>query len=333
MHIAHLFACVIVGLAASPLAEAQTQWQASVGAQNASMGHQALAFLPNELWIHAGDSVTWRFAADEIHTVSFMITDQVRPLFFLGCGNGPPPGATPDGSPFDGSLCVNSGPSVSGQSYTVNFPTAGNYKLVCLVHEGMTGTVHVLDPSSPLPHDQAYYDHVAATTRHDLLADRHGNRNDDEGAMDDGDDWHGQQREVTAGAGNISATPGGQQSVSVMRFMQSRVEIRVGGTVEWNNVDPATPHTITFGTEPANPAIPVNATPDADGGLSATINFLSDSANSGLIVAAGLERIGVALAPLNATHFRVTFTHPGTYPYKCALHDNLGMMGVVVVRP
>ncbi|MEP7098128.1 MAG: plastocyanin/azurin family copper-binding protein, partial [Dokdonella sp.] len=209
----------------------------------------------------------------------------------------------------------------------------GNYKLVCLVHEGMTGTVHVLDPSLPLPHDQAYYDRVAAATRHDLLADRHDNRSDNDGAMNDADESRGQQREVTAGGGSISATPGGQQAVSVMRFMQSRVEIRAGGTVEWNNVDPATPHTITFGTEPDNPAIPVNVTPDADGGLSATITSPSDSANSGLIVASGLERVGVAVASLNPTHFRVTFPHAGTYPYKCALHDNLGMKGVVVVRP
>jgi plastocyanin len=38
-------------------------------------------------------------------------------------------------------------------------------------------------------------------------------------------------------------------------------------------------------------------------------------------------------APFNATYFRVTFTGPGTYNYKCALHDNLGMVGQVVVLP
>ena len=38
---------------------AQAQWQATVGAQSESLGRQALAFLPNELWIHTGDNVTW----------------------------------------------------------------------------------------------------------------------------------------------------------------------------------------------------------------------------------------------------------------------------------
>ena len=52
---------------------AQQNWHAKVGAQTPDMGRQALAFLPNEIWIHAGDSVTWTFNSDEIHTVSFLV--------------------------------------------------------------------------------------------------------------------------------------------------------------------------------------------------------------------------------------------------------------------
>jgi plastocyanin len=29
----------------------------------------------------------------------------------------------------------------------------------------------------------------------------------------------------------------------------------------------------------------------------------------------------------------VTFTKPGTFAYKCVLHDNLGMLGKVIVLP
>ena len=39
--------------------------------------------------------------------------------------------------------------------------TAGNYKLVCLVHANMTGVVHVLNVSEPLPYDQAAYDQLS----------------------------------------------------------------------------------------------------------------------------------------------------------------------------
>ena len=39
----------------------QAQWTATVGAQTDDKGIQALAFLPNEIWIHAGDRITWTF--------------------------------------------------------------------------------------------------------------------------------------------------------------------------------------------------------------------------------------------------------------------------------
>ena len=55
----------------------QAQWHATVGAQGPEKGHQALAFLPNEIWIHAGDSITWTFDADEIHTVTFLQGHQI----------------------------------------------------------------------------------------------------------------------------------------------------------------------------------------------------------------------------------------------------------------
>src|SRR5262249_43071658 len=124
---------------------AADQAHSAVGAQSRDGGKQALAFLPNELWVHAGDSITWTFVTDEKHTVTFLKPGppaQIRPSFQVGC-----PGATPDGSSFDGSACVNSGPLTSGPSYTVSFPKSGNFRLVCLVHVDMTGMVHVLDLS------------------------------------------------------------------------------------------------------------------------------------------------------------------------------------------
>src|SRR5215468_5969158 len=80
---------------------ALAQWHATVGAQSANMGRQALAFLPNEIWIHEGDSITWKFEAGEIHTVTFLATSptaQVRPAFSDGC-----PGFSSDPASFDGS--------------------------------------------------------------------------------------------------------------------------------------------------------------------------------------------------------------------------------------
>src|SRR4051812_1217273 len=69
----------------APSLDAASHWSAAVGAQSHDKGHQALAFLPNEIWIRAGDSVTWRFNADEIHTVSFLTSGQTRLPFPVGC--------------------------------------------------------------------------------------------------------------------------------------------------------------------------------------------------------------------------------------------------------
>lgn len=301
---------------------AQGQWHASVGAQSRNLARQALAFLPNEIWIHAGDSIEWTVQTDEIHTVTFLTPNQVRPPFPVGC-----PGFAASPATFDGSTCVTTPPLVKGQTFTVIFPKTGNFKLVCLVHENMTGAVHVLDPNEPLPHDQQFYDNQAADLKSDLLTDRDEDRDRDEHHHHDG-------HVVEAGTGEVSATAGGSQTLSVLRFVHATITIHAGETVEWTNDDPVTPHTITFGTEPADPMPPSgNVTIDADGARHAVVAAVGDSAHSGFIVAAPQERIGLAQAPLGVTRFRVTFPHAGVYPYICALHDDLGMKGRVVVVP
>src|SRR5215472_12872123 len=60
----------LVGLALFPQL-LSAQWNATIGAQSQDLGRQGLAFLPNEIWIHAGDSITWKMAPDEPHTVTF----------------------------------------------------------------------------------------------------------------------------------------------------------------------------------------------------------------------------------------------------------------------
>jgi plastocyanin len=139
---------------------------------------------------------------------------------------------------------------------------------------------------------------------------------------------------VVAGTGEMAATGAGFQSLSVQRFMSGTIEVRVGDTVEWTNLDPAEPHTVTFGTEPANPTPPsINVTLDPDGARHATLSSTSDSAHSGFLVAAPQDQVGVPQTPPGVTVFRVTFTGAGTYDYICALHDTLGMVGKVIVKP
>ncbi len=315
---------------------AQAQWHAVVGAQSHDQGHQALAFLPNEIWIHAGDDITWTFDADEIHTITFLKTGQVRAPFTSGCATFPPgnpPVFSSTGVSFTGAACVSTPPMVKGQTFKVVFPTIGNFKLTCLVHENMTGTIHVLPLGAALPHYQSYYDQQAEDQRKDLLSDT------DIHEGHDHDDANGAasvigHNAVTVGIGEIVGNGGGQQSMSVMRFFNRQTIIHVGQTVEWTNNDPVTPHTITFGVEPANPIPPAGTfIVDADGALHFTIASAATNVHSGFIVAAAHERIGVATSGVGNTRVRITFTKAGTYPYICALHDDLGMKGTIVVLP
>jgi plastocyanin len=301
------------------LVQAQA-WKVQVGVQTEDKGTQILAYLPNEIWIHTGDSITWTVATDEPHTVTFLTAGQVRNPYTVGC-----PGTATSGGDEDGSSCVNSGVLANGQGFSVTFPKPGNYKLVCLVHANMTSVVHVLDSSLSLPHYQDFYDDQAADAKKALSSStEHAMHHDDDSSP----------LGVTAGVGEIAATGGGSNTLSVMRFMHQDKVVHVGETVEWTNSDPVTPHTITFGAEPANPMPPsANVTVDPDGARHATVSLPSDIVHSGFIVASPQDRVGLAQSPAGVTRFRVTFTKPGVFKYKCVLHDNLGMLGEVTVQP
>jgi len=310
---------LFAGMMVAVSLQAET-WHATVGAQDENKGRQVVAFLPNELWIHAGDSVEWNVKADEPHTLTFLTAGQIRPPFPVGC-----PGYSSGTAIVDGSTCVSSPPLVSGQSFTVMFPSPGNFKLVCLVHPDQTGVVHVLETTADLPHGQDFYDEEAANQANELLADL---------ARLQGHHHAASANSVIVGAGKTLATGGGHNSISLMRFMRPELVIHAGATVEWTNDDPSLPHTITFGTEPANPIPPSgNVSVDADGALHATISSTADSVHSGLIMSAPQDEIGSPQTPLGPTRFRITFTKPGVYPYICALHDVLGMKGTIIVLP
>jgi plastocyanin len=148
---------------------------------------------------------------------------------------------------------------------------------------------------------------------------------------------------VTAGTGEISATAGGTQTLAVMRFQADPIVIHKGDTVEWTNLNPVEPHTVTFGnlsfvqgTSPFPTDLPV----DPDGALHAKILSPADNVSSGIISAAAQDPPGAPpgappefQTPLGVTRFRATFPNMGTFPYRCVIHDDLGMKGTVIVLP
>jgi plastocyanin len=220
---------------------------------------------------------------------------------------------------------VSSNTLTAGQTYNVRFPSTGNFKLVCLVHADMTGVIHVLNPVTALPHGQAFYDHEADIERTVLIADA---------SRLSGAASPAQQGEVTAGIGEIVTTGGGNNMASLQLFVQNDIVARVGDTVEWTNRDPSANHTVTFGVEPADPRPPsLNLLPlDPDGARHAVISSPLDSVNSGFLAPTPQDRIALPQSAPSVTRFRVTFKAPGVFNYICALHDQLGMKGRVIVH-
>ena len=352
---------------AAPLA-LHAQWLANVGAENADEARQGNAFLPNEIWIYAGDSIQWTWQPkNEPHTVSFLFSGQTRPTPPPPIG---PPAGPPIGPPFyfgnpgpgpftecpspnpynggsatyDGSACVSSAALNGGaapSTFTVTFPNPGNYKFVCLIHTNMIGTVHVLstDPKSSfyaasLRYTQADYDKQARDQMQDILRDT-------DNPKEEVRDFARSENEVLM-TGEIVGTGGGRQTLAIVRFFPETIYIHTGDTVEFTNVDPTEPHTVTSGTSDTlfNDMARINVSPEADGSLGAKVNSAADfgnatpasGVNSGFLQAAPEDAAGRGQAAPGTTRFRVTFNIPGTFPYHCALHDVDGMNGKVVVK-
>jgi plastocyanin len=396
-----------LALLAVPLSSS-AQWKAKAGAQFPDCMHggaaddllasgcgagQAMAFIPNEIWIHQNDTITWTMATDEAHTVTFLNQPQPatlgaapypaaqqRPSNAVGCtAYGAP--ASPNNSSYDpngilGLPCVHSGNAATGgalqaygDTFTVNFPTAGNFKFVCLIHSSMNGTVHVLPAGAALPYQQAAYD-LQSVGRTLSIATN---------LVPPDVFLNGPNRAYTVG--KLVATGGGWQYGAEFRFIDpsgnvvtknNPLVVHKGGTIEFTNLDPVEPHTITFGCPTDDADCPVGGGPGVlvdtngnsgtavDGARFAVMNGPFDPANeqirdpnsvdeinSGLLIAQAQDR-ATGTAPLSGTpgtsvglaqvsptldRFRVTFNALGSYRFICELHDEIGMVGWVKVIP
>jgi plastocyanin len=235
--------------------------------------HQAIAFLPNEIWVHQNDSITWTQATEENHTVTFVYEPQPtalgvgpypaaqqRPSNAVGCsaygGVTSASNSAYDPSGAKGLQCVNSGVLPSyGSTYTVSFPAQGNFKFTCLIHSSMNGIVHVLDPSATLPYSQSGYNKLGEAQVGNLTTN----------VIPDALSGFGSNPRVFT-VGKLLGTGGGWQYGSLFRFVDANGQILTkdepllihkGQTVEFTNIDPVEPHTITFGCPTDDSTCPV----------------------------------------------------------------------------
>ncbi len=177
----------------------------------------------------------------------------------------------------------------------------------------MDGTVTVRGANTPYPHQQAFYDQQS--TRESLTILGQGLDLFGTGLATA---LRGRPTQVTAGTG--APLPASfEGNVWVARFEPGLRVVHKGETVTWTNLDPATPHTITIGPDPANPFAPTGGPTITTAPGATTVNSLIGNPT--------------LFGPGGHTSFALTFDHAGAYSYFCALHDELGMKGTIVVLP
>jgi plastocyanin len=137
-----------------------TTYAVNMGWGDGTMAY--LRFAPQDLTIHAGDTVEWTNRDVEApHTVTFTSGDPVPEFVLTEPQQSGPPKlvlnpkvAAPAGSDtYSGSGYVNSGviwgtevPIPGPRTYSLIFDTPGTYDYVCVIHDevGMVGTITVL---------------------------------------------------------------------------------------------------------------------------------------------------------------------------------------------
>ncbi len=276
-------------------------WHVTLAFESGNHAIQGMAFLPNQIWVDVGDTITWTVKAGDIHTVTFLPPGTVLPPFT----GAPNQVNRVGGSVYDGVHYYNSGlmssfPGVAPYlTYSLKFSMMGDYTYYCLVHPGMIGVVHVMPAGSPYPYSQWDYFSQSQMT---ISAGLRDGQNLSEWAQD-----HSNSHHVTVGIGD--------GLVGVMRFFPQSVTIDVGDTIVFTSREPMDPHTVTYGTLTTNDFFPVGNPNAFDGSKPLNSGFIGS--NPGWF----------------GTVFTVKFIKAGTYKFRCDLHDYLGMLLTITVKP
>ena len=321
-------------------------WTVLVGGQagvtDTAMGPvgvwQFMRFYPDKITINEGDTVVWKLASAEPHTVTFPKLGEKPPELIVPEGGTsqralmnplavmPQGEATYDGSALTGSGQIGGDPQMPTE-YKLTFSKAGDYQYFCIFHMMMTGQVTVQAAGSAYPKTQEIIDSDAAAQ---LLTDTQA------AEKVEPDLTKAATRSGPNGTTIHEVNMGyGDSIMSWMRFGPADLTIHAGDTVEWTQKDVETPHTVTLvsgGQEPelvltepqqgGPPKLVLN--PEVLAPAGGTTYSGQGYFNSGLIWGTKVPQPG-------SRTYSLTFDTPGTYEYICVLHDMMGMNGHITV--
>ena len=313
--------------------------------RNAPKQFSPNAFLRRTITVHVGDTVRWRFRG--FHTVTVPPRGNEPPAFVLATKNlvsgavdaanqpfwfngrvpvlapNPRAAAPARGATYDGTKFRNSGLArgANPRPYSLRFTRAGSFDYYCAVHPGMEGRVRVVGPRQRVPSEAQ--NRAAATAELARLASA-ARRTAAAPARD-------------AMTVDVGRAPRGQR-FTIDAFFPSNPTVKAGQALTFTmvNQNRSEIHTVTFGpqTREQLPFItqtgivnPVAAYP-SDQPPSVPVytgtNHGNGFLNSG-------TRDNDRATPTIGNFISVTFTKPGTYPFKCLVHE--GMDGQVTVTP
>jgi plastocyanin len=346
-----LLATLLLGLGLAPMAiawhpAAPQTYTVLVGAENAHRGIDVMAYFPNSVTIHVGDSIHWIQNSNEIHTVTFLGTSTPPPLLLpaklLGLPEVPSPlvfnpGAvnqTTTGTLGDTTTFVNSGlmGHETGQygSFDLTFTAAGTYNYECLVHGAMmSGTITAVAPcvrvASPCQVRAQANFQIARQMAQAPAVLREAVAQIKPPTMNPDGTW---THYVGLGFGK------GQ--IDFMRFFPRKLLVRPGDTVVWEMTPFSdAPHTVTFFNGQPDPGL-VIPVPQASGPpvLYISPTALFPYAPAPVLTRTGAYNSGLLLpVPGTTSSLKIGDMTPGPLLYQCQLHDTSGMKGTLIVLP
>lgn len=331
-------------LGAQGAAQAQTaETYTVIAGDGALFNTQVLAFAPQSLQVHRGDTVMWRILGG-FHNVHF--EQQPSELIIAPEVNGAPlPQLNPawlfptveNGAVYQGGD-ANSGLSLDPANAIWTFSLVmdvapGVYPYFCDLHPGMLGTVTVVDDATAIPSPA---EALAAAAAEMEAQSGQGIQAAMETSM---------QPPTYTEDGALQVSAGLQVGAAhVFDFFPSVAVIEAGQSVTW--VVPGNsrePHFVTW--PPLMPGSEFEIVPqDAGPPMIAFGEAAYPSVESGAQVGAGDSFNSGLLAPsqgftsssfsgegLAGQSYTLRFTEPGVYNYVCFIHP--GMQGTVVVLP
>jgi len=334
-----MVAALVAGFAAPALAEAPTTFTVLAGGESAPENLvEVNAFLPGDVTVNVGDTVTWEI--EGFHTVTFPGPGAPPPFIVPAPAGGPSPlMLNPDavnpagGSTYDGTEMASSGnpallggpPPEGGEDagppppapYSLTFTKAGTFSYVCLVHPEMVGTVTVQE-SGDLPMVAEDVSAAGMAQRDELI----------QGVI---------AKEAAANANPAQPVMAGVRSglAESLHFGPNNLTVNVGDTVTWTT-DTQDPHTVTF-LSGADPLQDIIVQPQDNG---PPLFFLGPQVaqpmggreydGTGIVNSGLLSTYPMAPGQPAPYSFQLTFTAPGTYSYYCVIHGPM-MSGTITV--